>query len=160
MQWLCLLSAQQAVPDLVCPYLLGTSWSSLAWHACCLWTYESCAECRQLTQGWAGVLTNWAAVGSLSAAHAARYQSAWMPGAALPEPVPDQDKLACAAPAMLIALAATLSTTQVHQTAKGMCDCEPQVTYSWPVALCCSHDGTSCTAPLNEAALSSSLKDS
>ena len=59
------------------------------------------------------MLTDWAALGSLSAAQAARYQSAWMPDAALPEPVPDQAKLARAAPAMLVALAATLSTMQV-----------------------------------------------
>lgn len=120
----------------MCPYVLGTSWRSLAWYACCLWTYDYHADCRQLTQGWAGVLTDWTAVGSLSAAHAARYQSAWMPGAALPEPVPDLDKLACAAPSMLVALAATLSTTQVHPKAKGMRNCKPQVRDPWPVALC------------------------
>ncbi len=60
------------------------------------------------------MLTDWAALGSLSPDQAARHQSAWMPGAALPEPVPDQAKLDRAAPAMLVALAATLSTMQVR----------------------------------------------
>ena len=69
------------------------------------------------------MLTDWAALSSLPAARTAGYQSAWMPGAALPESVPDQDKLACAAPAMLVALAAMLSTTQVRPATN--------VHYSW-----------------------------
>ena len=69
--------------------------------------------CRQLIQGWAGALTDWAAVSSLSPEQAARYQSTWMPDAALPELEPDQARLAHAAPAMLVALAATLSASQV-----------------------------------------------
>lgn len=68
---------------------------------------------RQLTQGWAGVLTDWAALGSLTADQAAKYQSAWIPNAGLSEPVSDQGTLSWAAPTKLVALAATLSSMQV-----------------------------------------------
>jgi len=68
---------------------------------------------RQLTQGWAGALTDWAALGSLTADQAAKYQSAWIPNAALSEPVSDQGTLSWAAPTKLVALAATLSSMQV-----------------------------------------------
>jgi len=68
---------------------------------------------REFTQGWAGALTDWAALGSLTADQAAKYQSAWIPDAALSEPVSDQGTLSWAAPTMLVALAATLSSMQV-----------------------------------------------
>ena len=71
---------------------------------------------RQLTQGWAGALTDWAALGSLRADQAAKYQSAWIPASSLAKGVPNQDMLERAAPAMLVALAAMLSTMQVRIT--------------------------------------------
>lgn len=66
--------------------------------------------CRQLTQGWAGALTDWAALGSLPADQAGKYQPACLPDAG---PLPAQKKLHQAAPGMLLALAAILSSMQV-----------------------------------------------
>ena len=71
---------------------------------------------RQLTQSWAGALTDWAALGSLRADQAAKYQSALIPASSLAKGTSNQDMLERAAPAMLVALAATISTMQVRVT--------------------------------------------
>ncbi len=71
---------------------------------------------RQLIQGWAGALTDWAALGSLEADQAPKFQSALIPASSLAKGTPNQDMLERAAPAMLVALAATLSIVQVRVT--------------------------------------------
>ena len=67
------------------------------------------STCRQLAEGWAGVLTDWAAMGSLPADQAARYRPA-----VVPDSIPIQDRLQQAVPAIVVALSSMLSTMHVR----------------------------------------------
>ena len=92
--------------------------------------------CRQLAEGWAGVLTDWAAMGSLPADQAAKYQPAVVPDSA-----PIEERLQQSVSAVAVALSSMLPTMDVSilSTFTQLC----WVQRVCAAALFCSHKDSS-----------------